>query len=38
MIKDLYKCGRGEMGGQKQPSLQHLAVTLKINICRTNFS
>ena len=33
-------CERG--GGQKQPSeqpfLQNLAVTLKINICRPNFS
>ena len=25
-------------GGQNQPSLQHLAVSLKINICRPNFS
>ena len=33
-------CERG--GGQnqpsEQPSLQHLAVSLKINICRPNFS
>ena len=36
VIKDIYKGERG--GGQKQPSLQHLAVTLKINICRPNFS
>ena len=31
-----------ERGGQnqpsEQPSLQHLAVSLKINICRPNFS
>ena len=32
--KSSYEMG----GGQKQPSLQHLAVTLKINICRANFS
>ena len=39
VIKDLYKWERGERGGgQKQLSLQHLAVTLKINICRPNVS
>ena len=30
--------GGGQKQPSEQPSLQHLAVTLKINICRPNFS
>ena len=30
--------GGGQNQPSEQPSLQHLAVSLKINICRPNFS
>ena len=32
------KGGGGQNQPSEQPSLQHLAVWLKINICRPNFS